>query len=105
MPNLPSQPGIEELTRSEHLGSMTASGDNVDLKKVGVYQFGTNGNWARQPLNLIDSAYDYIGFSNPDANGNYQTLVFNDGGVSGTLVRTLTLGFDVNSNIISVART
>lgn len=54
---------------------------------------------------LIDKAYDYVGMSNPDGNGNYQTIVFKSGGSGGTTMRTLTLSYDANSNVTSITRT
>lgn len=46
--------------------------------------------------------YDFTGFSNPDANGNYQTISYKAGGAGGTTVRTLSLAFDANSNVTSI---
>ena len=53
---------------------------------------------------LINVAYDYVGFSNADGNGNYQTIVYKSGGSGGTTVRTLTLTYDASSNVTSITR-
>lgn len=92
-----------EIENREHLAP-DKTGDNVAAKKVAPYGFDENGNWQRVPLPYVDKSYDYVGFSNPDGNGNYQTIVFNVGGSGGTTQRTLSLTFDVNSNVTSIAR-
>lgn len=92
-----------EIENSEHLDPLT-TGDNISAKKVALYGADENLNWQRVPLGFLDKAYDYIGFSNPDANGNYQTIVFNNGGSGGSTQRTLTLTFDGSSNVTSIAR-
>lgn len=53
---------------------------------------------------LIDKVYDHIAFSNPDANGNYQTMTFKTGGSGGTTVRTLTLAYDASDNVTAITR-
>ena len=90
------------LDQAEHIGS--ATGDNVEAKKVGNYAWGTGDEWARQPLPLVDVPYDSSVFSDPDANGNYQTIDFKTGGSGGTTVRTLSLTFDENNNVTSIER-
>lgn len=97
------KPPIQQIEQSEHIGPME-TGDNISAKKVVQYGFGTSGQWSRLPAPFIDSAYDYIGFSNPDGNDNYQTIVFNSGGSGGTTQRTLTLTYDGSSNVTSIAR-
>lgn len=96
--------GITEIENQEHI-SPQKTGDNVAAKKVVPYGFGTGNTWGRVPLPLIDFAYDYVSFTNPDANDNYQILTFYTGGSGGTIVRTLTLTYDASSNITSIART
>jgi hypothetical protein len=63
---------------------------------------GTDGEWVNGPAPFLDAAYDDVEFTNPDGNGNYQTLTFNNGG---TPVRTLTMSFDGSSNVTSIVRT
>jgi hypothetical protein len=93
---------VARTAQSEHIGP-SSSGDNIDAKKVANY--GWDGaNWLRQPVPLIDQSYDYIGFSNADTNGNYQTIVFKSGGSAGTTARTLTLAYDASSNVTSITR-
>ena len=51
---------------------------------------------------FIPYAYDRITFSNPDANGNYQTGTIKK---SGTTLGTLTITYDGSSNITDIYRT
>ena len=95
--------GPNEINNREHIAPDT-TGDNIAAKKVASYGFGAAGTWSRLPAPFIDVAYDYVGFSNPDANNNYQTLTFKTGGSGGTTVRTLTLSFDGTNNVTSIAR-
>lgn len=64
----------------------------------------TTNTLKRAPAPLLDKSYDYIGFTNADANGNYQTITFKSGGSSGIAVRTLNLTYDGNSNVTSIER-
>lgn len=64
-----------------------------------------DGEASQAPIPLIDKSYDYIGFTIPDSNDNYQVITFNSGGSGGTIVRTLGLTYDANSNVTSIART
>ena len=71
-----------------------------------VVDYGCTGTVPqRMPTPLLDLAYDYVGFSNADGNGNYQTVVYKTGGSGGTTVRTLTYTFDGSSNVTSITRT
>lgn len=47
---------------------------------------------------------DYLIQSNPDANGNYQTIVYKIGGSSGTTVATINLTFDGNNNVVTYTK-
>jgi hypothetical protein len=94
-----SLPAIEN---AEHIDPAT-TGDNIAAKKVAPYQWD-GANWQRPPASFVDKAYDYIGFSNADVNGNYQTIVFNTGGSGGSPVRTLALTYDGNNNVTSIGR-
>lgn len=94
---------VPTLTAAEHIG-LEATGDNIEAKRVASYAF--NGTqWGRAPMSFIDVSFDYIGFTNADANGNYQTWTFKTGGNAGTTVRTLSLTYDASSNITSIERT
>jgi hypothetical protein len=98
------------IDQSEHI-SPAKTGDNIEAKKVAGYVWnpaaGVAGEWERQPAGsaLVPSSYDYIGFTNPDANGNYQTITYKSGGSGGTTTNTLSLVFDGANNITSVTRT
>lgn len=85
------------LNRDEHLES------NVTGKRVFPYGLGTS-IYEAMPAPLIDTAWDYLGFTNPDGNGNYQTWVFRNGGSGGTTVRTLDVTWDANNNVTSITR-
>jgi len=75
------------VDQAEHIGS-DATGDNIQAKRVANY--GWDGsNWQRQAASLINTPYDYIGFS-PDRD-NPTSIVFKSGGSGGTTVATLTL--------------
>jgi hypothetical protein len=93
----------QEIANREHVAP-TKTGDNIAAKKVANYGFGADANWARVPLPLIDEAWDYVGFTNADGAGNYQTWTFKNGGSGGTTVRTLAVTYDANSNITSISR-
>jgi len=92
-----------EIQNREHIAPQK-TGDNIAAKKVAEYGFGADSNWGRFPLPLVDVPYDYQSFSNADANGNYQTITFKQGGSSGTTVRTLGLTYDGNNNVTSITR-
>lgn len=68
----------------------------------------TGGNLASvnagiETLNsLVPSVYDYIALSY--TSGNLTTAVYKDGGMSGAVVSTLTIAYDVDNNITSVTR-
>jgi hypothetical protein len=53
---------------------------------------------------LANTTYDYVGMSNADGNGNYQTVVYKSGGASGTTKATLAITYDGSSNITSITR-
>ena len=91
-------------------GSITANaGTNLNTSALALESGGNLATVAANTGNLImpfiDKAYDYVGMSNPDSNGNYQTIVFKVGGSGGTTAVTLTLTFDGNSNVTSITRT
>ena len=96
-------PNPGEVERNEHIGP-GQTGDNIDAKRVAEYGFNTSNQWARFPLPLIDKPWDYVGFTNADGNGNYQTWTFKTGGSGGTTVRTLSVTYDASSNITSIGR-
>jgi hypothetical protein len=94
---------VPRITKAEHIGPAD-TGDNIEAKRVAPYQW--NGStWQRVATSLIDSPYDYVGFTNADSNGNYQTLTFKSGGSGGTTARTLSLTFDGSNNVTSITRT
>lgn len=79
--------------------------DSYKMPIRGMYGYtGITDAFAPMPIPLLDSSFDYIGFSNADANGNYQTWTFKKNGVSGTTVRTLSVTYDALSKITSITR-
>jgi hypothetical protein len=62
------------------------------------------GTFTKLPTPFVDIAFDYISFTNADANGNYQTWSFKSGGSGGTTVRTLSVTYDGSNNITSIGR-
>lgn len=102
MSNLDQTSGNSVL-RNVHIGP-EATGDNIDGLRAPGYVFDPNngtGVWSRALTPFINTTYDTVNLTNPDGNGNYQTITFK---YSGSTVRTLTLTFDVNSNVTSIAR-
>ena len=95
--------GEQEIANREHIAP-TKTGDNIAAKKVAQYGFGSDSNWARNPLPLVDTPYDYVAFTDADGNGNYQTITFKSGGSGGTTQRTLSLTFDSSNNATTIAR-
>lgn len=95
---------VPRITKAEHIGPED-TGDNIEAKRVANYGFGADDDWSRQPLPLVDVPYDSSAFSDPDANGNYQTIDFKVGGLGGSIVRTLSLTFDGSNNVTSIERT
>lgn len=95
--------GEQEIANREHI-ALPKTGDNIAAKRVANYGFGTDTNWLRTPLPFVDQAFDYIGFTNADGNGNYQTWTFKTGGSGGTTIRTMAVTYDANSKITSIAR-
>ena len=85
------------INRGEHIE------ENIQAKRSANYEWD-GANWLRRPAPLIDQSYDYVGFTNADANGNYQTITFKSGGSAGTTARTLTLAYDTSSNVTSITR-
>lgn len=94
---------VPRIVNAEHIGP-NDTGDNIEAKRVASYGFNTASQWGRTPVPFMDVAFDYIGFTNADALGNYQTWTFKVGGSGGTTVRTLTVAYDASSNITSIGR-
>jgi hypothetical protein len=97
---------------TNHTGNVEPSVDLEEHRSVSgvnakaVAPYGWSGTaLIPSPSPFLDVSYDYVGFSNPDANGNYQTIAFNTGGSGGALQRTLTLAYDGSSNVTSITRT
>lgn len=94
---------VPRITRAEHIGP-NDTGDNIEAKRVAQYAW--NGlTWERSAANFhMGASYDYTAFSNPDANGNYQTITYKLGGSGGTTVRVLSLTYDGNNNVTSITK-
>lgn len=100
---MPSWKGLNQIVEAEHLD--VENGESINAKKVVPYGIGTDLTMRRVPIPLIDGPWDYLSETNPDTNGNYQTITFLNGGSGGTTVRTLSLTYDANGNVTTLART
>lgn len=92
--------GASVTDNEEHI----SDANGLNAKKVAAHGINTLGTLLPVPVPLIDEPFDYVGFSNPDVNDNYQTMQFRQGGAAGTVVRTLSLTYDGSSNLTSIAR-
>lgn len=93
--------GLNAITSAEHIGPV-ATGDNIEAKRAADYAYDNNaGTWGRVLQSFLNTTYDSVYFTNPDANGNYQTITFK---YSGSIVRTLTLTFDASNNVTSIVK-
>lgn len=90
--------GSKALDQVEH--SIDANAKRVVMR----YQDLATGDWFNNPAPFINQDHDYIGFSNADSNGNYQTITYKSGGSSGTTMLTLSLTYDANNKVTSIAR-
>jgi hypothetical protein len=88
------------LDREEHVHK-----GSVGAKTVVPYFYNSDDDILEPGSRPFEQGvqYDYTGFSNPDGNGNYQTISYKEGGAGGTTVRTLSLAYDANSNVTSIA--
>ena len=57
---------VPRLTEAEHIGP-NDTGDNIEAKRVAGYGFGTDGNWKRSPLPLVDASFDALTTTYPDS--------------------------------------
>ena len=95
---------------TDHTGSSGTDNEEhfsvsgLNAKRVVPFAINTSGQAQAAPIPLIDDPFDYVGWSNPDVNGNYQLAQFKQGGAAGTVVRTLSFTYDGSSNITSIAR-
>lgn len=85
--------------QSEHIGDDT-TGDNIQAKRVAQYDWDGN-NWNRSFRGLFTQPYDELDWSNPDSNGNYQTLTTK---LASVTQESLTLSYDASNNITSIVR-
>lgn len=75
----------------------TVQGLATQLTSVIAQLTNINGNTiSNLPFNA-----DYIEETNPDANGNYQTITYKQGGSGGTIVKTITITYDSNGGILT----
>jgi hypothetical protein len=51
---------------------------------------------------ILPYGADYMLQSNQDSNGNFQTIVYKRGGASGVLLKTISIVYDSDSNVLSV---
>lgn len=93
--------GSESIINRVYIGP-AKTGDNIDANRAANYSFGSDSNWGRTPLPLIDVPYDEIVFGTYDSFGNPATITYKSGGVT---VRTLTQTVDGSGNITDITRT
>lgn len=92
--------GSQTIDNRVYIGP-NKTGDNIDANRAANYSFGSDSNWSRSPLPLVDVPYDEIALSSYDANGIPATIEFKSGGVT---ARTLSLTVDGNGNITDILR-
>ena len=76
---------VPTIVKAEHIGPED-TGDNIEAKRVAGYGFGTDGNWKRNPLPLIDSSFDSMTTTYPDSVTEVYTFK-----AGATTVSTLTI--------------
>ena len=92
--------GQQEIANREHIAPQK-TGDNIAAKKVAPY-FWDGSNWQRQTAGLFPAQYDELAFTNPDTNGNYQTITSK---LSGSTQNIIAVTYDASSNITDIHRT
>lgn len=100
-------PGSEEIARSEHLGPLSGTGDNIDAKRVGMYVWDSASSaWTRfTGGGSTPFAWDALTYT--ASSSTVDTYKYYVGGTSGTLVSTLTVTYTDSSHatLVSVVRT
>jgi hypothetical protein len=89
----------QELANRVYIGP-NKTGDNIDANRSAGYQWD-GANWQRSIFGIFTAPYDELDWSNPDSNGNYQTIISK---LSGTSQQTLSLTFDGSNNITKITR-
>ena len=81
----------------------SGTGQDVAVSNFPAVISGATVPTIDQVLNcLVPSAYDYISLGYTGS--NLTTVLFKLGGVGGTLISTLTLGYDGSNNLTSVTK-
>lgn len=93
------QMSAEAVTQSEHIDP-SITGDNIPAKRVANYKWDGQA-WNRSIGGLFTLPYDQLAWSNPDAGGNYQTIISK---LNGTTQQTLTLSYDGANNVTNITR-
>lgn len=79
-----------------------ATGGSTPGSKVEITNFPTS-QAVQEISGLVTEEYDHIGLGYTGS--NLTSVVYKTGGSGGTVVATLTLGYDESDNLISVTRT
>lgn len=89
--------GIQALSVRQSTPSITTSddGDYQSFKTDDIGLLYVN-SYRTLPFNA-----DYLEQSNPDVNGNFQTITYKRGGASGITVRTISLTYDSSGNVLT----
>lgn len=91
--------GVQEIANRKYIGP-NKTGDNIDADRMAGYKWDGQ-NWQRDTFGMFTLPYDNLVWSNPDAGGNYQTITSK---LATATQQTLTLSYDGNNNVVSIAR-
>lgn len=78
------------------VSAVETSVDNIDSSTTALNQ--------KVAAALVPEQHDYIALTYVGATTDISTITYKDGGVSGTTVATLTLGYDGSNRLTSVTR-
>lgn len=82
---------VPSIVKAEHIGP-DDTGDNIEAKRVAMYEYVGNGNWARAAKRVVGGKdYDYIDAQQTSA--TIDTYVYKLGGSSGTVVQTIVVTY------------
>lgn len=96
-PAVSGDAGIQALSVRNDTPTSSTSNDN-DYQSLKTDNLGLLyvNSFRSLPFNA-----DYLAQTNPDANGNFQTITYRRGGAGGTVVKTITLTFNAGGNVLT----
>lgn len=92
-----------QTTAQNTLTSIDNSLTNVDTSLNNV-EAGVDSVNAKLGSSLVTEKHDYVSLTYVGASTDIQTVTYKDGGVAGTTVATLTLGYDGSNRLTSVTK-